>query len=242
MIMTHRRRRGWRKSHSQAVALVTPPRVTAYVPRADCVTYGTGEYGNVVLMGDSVLDCEHYVGDGPDVAQRLFSMLGDRWKVSLLARDGATTKTLPYQTTKIPVDATALVVSIGGNDANSNSRILRDPNPYTMREALVELWWLGEIFALDYEEAVTPLLSLGLPVTVCTIYDCDFGPGEAEPIRAALAIFNDVILRFAFKYKLNVLDLRTVCTEPEDYYAIIEPSATGSAKIAEAISARMVPA
>ncbi len=202
-------------------------------------SYGKPVAGHVVLMGDSILDNGHYVNGAPDVAQRLTSMLGGQWKVSLLARDGATTSTLPYQTVRIPADATALVVSIGGNDANRESRMLRDPALHTMRDALDELSFMGELFALDYEAAVTPLLALGVPVTVCTIYDCDFGPGEAEPIRAALAIFNDVIIRFAFTRGLGILDLRTVCTEPGDYEMCIEPSAVGGAKIAQAISVRL---
>jgi hypothetical protein len=194
-----------------------------------------------VLLGDSVLDPEHYVGRNPDVAQNLSRMLGDRWRVSLLARDGATTDTLRFQAVQIPADATALVVSIGGNDANHYSFMLRDPVTYTMREALGKLWFMAEVFASNYVDAVSPLLRLGVPVTVCTIYDCDFPPGEAEPIKAALAIFNDVILRFAFLHDLPVLDLRAVCTEPEDYTMYIEPSAEGSEKIAQAISSRMIP-
>jgi len=196
--------------------------------------------GHVVLLGDSILDNEHYVGHEPDIARLLAGLLGDTWKVTLLARDGATTDTLRFQAEQIPADTTELVVSIGGNDANRNARILVDPNLYTMREALEELWFLGSVFALNYEEAVEPLLKLGLPVTVCTIYDCDFPEGEAEAVRAALAIFNDVILRFAFLHDLPVLDLRTVCTGPEDYEHYIEPSATGGAKIARAISGRLV--
>jgi len=201
----------------------------------------SGAGGHVVLLGDSVLDPEHYVGQNPDVAQHLGRMLGDRWRVSLLARDGATTDTFRFQVAQIPGDATALVVSIGGNDANRHSFMLRDPVTYTMREALAELWFMAEVFASTYVDAVTPLLRLGVPVTVCTIYDCDFPPGEAEPIKAALAIFNDIILRFAFLHGLPVLDLRTVCTEPEDYTMYIEPSAEGSEKIARAISRRMIP-
>lgn len=203
--------------------------------------YGTPLAGHVVLMGDSILDNEHYVKQSPDVSRNLTAMLGDEWRVTLLARDGATTTSFRFQTERVPADTTALVVSIGGNDANRHSKILRDPQYFTMREALDELWYMGALFALDYEEAMLPLLALGFPVTVCTIYDCDFVPGEAEPIRAALAIFNDVILRFAFMHGLNVLDLRTVCTEPDDYEMYIEPSAVGGAKIAGAIAARMIP-
>lgn len=204
--------------------------------------YGTPLAGHVVLLGDSILDNEHYVGRNPDVSRVLAGVLGDQWKVTLLARDGATTGTLQFQAAQIPADTTELFVSIGGNDANRNSRILREVTLYTMKDALEEMWFMGELFALDYAEAMEPLLKLDVPLTVCTIYDCDFGDGEAEAVKAALAIFNDVILRFAFLHNLPVLDLRTVCTKPEDYVMYIEPSATGGAKIARAISERLVPA
>ena len=236
------RNRGWRHRHDGPVRAVSTaiPGVTAYVPRDDCVTYGNPVDGHVVLLGDSILDNEHYTGGAPDVSQRLTAMLGDGWAVSLVARDGATTRSLPYQFQHVPVDTTHLVISIGGNDANGESRILRDAEQRTMRDSLDELWFMGELFSANYAAAVTPLLGLGVPVVLCTIYDCDFPPGEREPVKAALAIFNDVILRFAFVHDVNVLDLRTVCTEPEDYEHIIEPSAVGGTKIAKAIAERTV--
>jgi len=203
-------------------------------------SYGdTPLLGHVVLLGDSVLDNEHYVGRNPDVSRLLAGLLGDDWKVSLLARDGATTDTLRFQAGQIPADTTELVVSVGGNDALRNSHILYEATLFTMKQALEELWFLGSVFALNYEDAMMPLLKTGVPVTVCTIYDCDFPAGESEAVRAALAVWNDVILRFAFRHGLPVLDLRTVCTEPSDYEMYIEPSATGGAKIARVISERV---
>ena len=51
----------------------------------------------------------------------------------------------------------------------------------------------------------------------------------------ALNIFNDCILREAITNGLPVLDLRLVCTEPEDYANEIEPGVAGGKKIAAAI-------
>jgi hypothetical protein len=47
--------------------------------------------------------------------------------------------------------------------------------------------------------------------------------------------FNDAILRAAFEFRLSVIDLRLVCTEPEDHANPIEPSERGGRKIARAI-------
>lgn len=210
--------------------------ITPYVPRPSVVTYGTATQGHVVLAGDSILDNEHYTYGEPDVTQRTHGVLGDDWAVSLVARDGATTGSLGWQMQHIPEDATHIVVSIGGNDANGEHKILRDRTLRSMMHSLEELWLMQETFAVSYEEAMLPLLELGIPVSVCTIYDCDFGENERYAIVPALALFNDVILRFAFANDLPVIDLRKVCTEPSDYEMTIEPSATGGAKIGRAIA------
>jgi GDSL-like Lipase/Acylhydrolase family len=200
------------------------------------VSYGMNNLGHVVLLGDSIIDNEHYTEGKPDVAQRLHSILGDDWKVTLLARDGATTGSLGYQVKDIPEDATHLFLSIGGNDALGESKILRDTELRTMRETLDELSIMAEMFAWAYSDAVTPLVETGIPLTICSVYDCSFPEGEKYPTLTALALFNDQIIRFAFANGLPVLDLRTVCTQPEDFELQIEPSAVGGAKIAAAIA------
>ena len=74
-----------------------------------------------------------------------------------------------------------------------------------------------------------------LPTCVCTIYDKI--PGLPPRHRAALAVFNDVILSEAAARGLQVIDLRNVCTEAGDYAesSPIEPSLAGSRKIVERI-------
>jgi hypothetical protein len=52
-----------------------------------------------------------------------------------------------------------------------------------------------------------------------------------------LALLNDRILRTGARLGLDVLELRSVCTEPGDFVQQIEPSAQGAAKIARAIAA-----
>lgn len=207
------------------------PAVKPWVP----ATYGTNTLGHVVLLGDSIFDNQSYTEGKPDVAQRLHSML-DGYRVTLLASDGATTGSLSWQLDRLPEDATHLVVSIGGNDANGEWRILRDPEQFTMREALDKLSMMAYMFELSYIEAMNPLLESGIPLTVCTVYDPDFPGDDRFPALAALTYFNDVILRYAFAHDLPVIDLRTVCTEPEHFECQIEPSAIGGALIARAIA------
>jgi hypothetical protein len=80
------------------------------------------------------------------------------------------------------------------------------------------------------------VLGLGRPAVFCTVYDAM--PGVDPAALAALAVFNDVILRAAFRAHAPVIDLRLLCSERSDYSAIspIEPSAKGGAKIARLIA------
>lgn len=52
-------------------------------------------------------------------------------------------------------------------------------------------------------------------------------------------LFNDAILRAAFELRLDVIDLRLVCSEQSDYANPIEPSGAGGKKIAAAIAAAL---
>jgi hypothetical protein len=80
------------------------------------------------------------------------------------------------------------------------------------------------------------LLAVGKPATVCTVYDEIPGLGPAE--KAALAGFNEIILREAFSVSVPVIDLRLICNRPSDYSHVspIEPSAVGGAKIVRVIA------
>ena len=71
---------------------------------------------------------------------------------------------------------------------------------------------------------------------VCTIYNGNLAPSEQRNARVALATFNDVIVRTALAFSLNLLELRAICTQPSDFANPIEPSGTGGLKIARAIA------
>jgi hypothetical protein len=83
---------------------------------------------------------------------------------------------------------------------------------------------------------MTEVLAHGLPTAICTIYYPRFPDATLQRIAtAALAVFNDCIIRAAFTHGTPLLDLRFVCTEEADYADPIEPSARGGEKIARAI-------
>ncbi len=190
--------------------------------------------GHVALLGDSILDNGAYTSGGPDVVSQLQSMLPSGWRASLLAVDGAMIADLGHQLHRLPADITNVLVSVGGNDVLQNQDVLR----LHVKSSLDALLSLGERvqgFERGYRVAIDAVRNLGLPTTICTIYNGNLSGQEGAAARVALTAFNDVILRVAFESQLRVIDLRLVCTEPEDYANPIEPSSHGGEKIARAI-------
>lgn len=88
----------------------------------------------------------------------------------------------------------------------------------------------------SYRAALDTVLERVPNTTVCTVYNGNLPDDQAPSARVALMMFNDVILRAAFHWRLPVIDLRLICSEPSDYANPIEPSGSGGAKIAHAIA------
>jgi hypothetical protein len=157
------------------------------------------------------------------------------WEATLLAVDGSVTADVPRQLGGIPVDATHLVVSAGGNDALGASGILAE-EASSVGGAVHRLAEARDRFRTTYETMLEAVLEPQLPTALCTIYDANYPEPQAKVITAALTLFNDVITRSAFKRGLPLIDLRLICDKPSDYANPIEPSVTGGDKIARAIA------
>jgi len=191
---------------------------------------------HIVLLGDSIFDNRSYTGAEPDVVTHLRALLPAGARATLLAVDGATTRSMAGQVSAIPSDATHVVVSIGGNDALGNLDLLHASATFGA-DPLRLLGDRVDRFEADYRSAVEPVLDRGLPATLCTIYNGALeDPAQAARARVALMMFNDVILRVAFEHRASVIDLRLVCNEAADYANRIEPSGHGGMKIARVIA------
>jgi len=190
---------------------------------------------HVALLGDSIFDNAAYVRGGPDVVTHLRGILPAGWKASLLAVDGAVIDGVARQLTRLPADATHLVVSAGGNDALGHSDLL-ERRATSSPQVLGWLADAAEGFEVRYRRMLDALLARRLPLTLCTIYNGNLGAPAHRLAATALAVFDDVILRLATERSLAVIELRLVCTEPTDYANPIEPSVAGGAKIARAVA------
>ena len=191
---------------------------------------------HIVLLGDSIFDNARYVPGGPSVIEHLRRVLPDGWQATLLARDGAAVSDVMRQFERLPADATHLVVSAGGNDGLDHSSLLLHEPAASFAEVLSRLADIRASFQQDYQRMLQIAAGSGWPTLVCTVYDSIPGLDPVE--SAGLCVFNDVILREAFRAGAPVIDLRLVCTEASDYSrsSPIEPSAIGGGKIARAIS------
>jgi len=190
---------------------------------------------HIVLLGDSIFDNGRYTLGGPDVISRLRQLLPVGWQASLLAVDGSMAEDIPSQLQRIPADASHLVLSVGGNDALMSSDILHMPADSTSH-AIARLANVSRQFEEKYRKAVNYCKGVGLPLTLCTIYNGCFPDADfQQAVSTALMVFNDVIFRVGIESGLPIIDLRFVCSSPSDYANTIEPSSDGGAKIARAI-------
>ena len=189
---------------------------------------------HVVLLGDSIFDNGAYVPGGPPVRDQLVDLLPESDRVTLLAVDGDMTKHVKDQLTKLPRDATHLVLSCGGNDAIGFLPEFIKPAG-TIADAMVRFGELRQQFRERYRNMLQAVADRDLPLFVCTIYDQVPSIGEAE--RAALAMFNEIILQEAHGMVEGIIDLRLICRDAADFSpeSPIEPSEQGGRKITRAI-------
>lgn len=191
---------------------------------------------HIVLLGDSVFDNIAYTQGAPDVVAQLRGTLPAGWRASLCAVDGSTADDIESQLASIPQDATHLVLSVGGNNALLVAEILDMPVASTA-EAFRLMADIRQQFEEEYSSAVEGCLRLGLPLTVCTVYNGNFPDADFNRrARIALAVFNDVIFQVSLARGIDVIDLRAVCTLPTDFANPIEPSAIGGEKIAGTVA------
>lgn len=192
--------------------------------------------GHIALVGDSIFDNRAYTSGEPDVTTHLRARLPAGWRATLLALDGSTIADVPRQLAGVEPDVTHVVVSAGGNDALLESGVLAE-RAASVADALRAIGERAARFERAYRALVDRVLSLGRRTILCTIYNGNFQDDWGRTARLGLTLFNDPILRIAFERPVDVVDLRLVCAEPQDYANPIEPSGTGGRRIAAAVAA-----
>lgn len=190
---------------------------------------------NIVLLGDSIFDNKAYVNGGLDVISHLREQIPDSWKATLLAVDGNIVENVQSQLLLLPDDATHLFISVGGNNALLNADVLQ-MKVSSSAEVFNRQADLASDFEYHYNKMLQTILRLNKPTTVCTIYYPRMPEPNYQKIAcAALASFNDVIIKQAFLAGIPLIDLRLLCNQDSDYANSIEPSEMGGGKIAKTI-------
>jgi hypothetical protein len=189
----------------------------------------------LVLIGDSILDNGPYTRPGPDSTAHLQEQL-PQWLVRRLAQDGAIMSDIQTQLRDLNDRPSVAVLSIGGNDALRHLSLL-DRATSGSADVLQELLVIVDDFGSEYESVARSVAGHAERTVLCTIYNVQLQPARyAELARVPIALLNDRIIQTAGRLGVDVLELRSVCTDPEDFVQQIEPSARGALKIASAIA------
>jgi lysophospholipase L1-like esterase len=189
----------------------------------------------IVLLGDSILDNASYTHPEPDTTTCLARLMPG-WNVRCNAQDGARMADVAAQLSHHTDRSDVAVLSIGGNDAVPHIGLLQR-RAVTAADILADLLRIADDFEKQYEPVATAVRERAERTVLCTIYEVQLEPAPyAKLARVPLAVLNDRIMRIAARLGVDVLDLRTICTEPSDFVLQIEPSAKGAVKIARAIA------
>lgn len=190
----------------------------------------------LVLLGDSILDNALYTRPEPDTTSHLRMRLAPGWSVDCLAVDGSCMHHVPMQLAELDGRASAAVLSIGGNDVLIDYEAL-EPTAGVATDVLDELLMFADSFGRLYEETARQVAGCADRTLLCTIYEVPLEPpSRARFARVPLTLLNDRIIGAGARLGLDVLDLRSVCSQSSDFVQQIEPSAQGAIKIAAAIA------
>jgi hypothetical protein len=168
---------------------------------------------HIVLIGDSIFDNGGYVGGGDSVIEQLNRKLPEKTKSTLLAVDGDVTEDVYAQLENIPNDATHVFISCGGNDALRIISILNKPVE-SVGHAMDVFTDVKNQFEERYSRMVLAVSKKVGKVTICTVHDSV--PEYTTRALTALSMFNEVILKEAFRINAPVIDLRLACNEALD--------------------------
>ena len=170
---------------------------------------------------------------GPDASRTAVSCHKQRDTRNCFAAHGGLQ--VPTHLSRLPSDATHIVLSTGGNNALMQLAVLHTPVS-SVAQALEALAEIASDFKDRYRSAVAACVATRVSLAVCTIYNgCFDDPSFQRIASATLMLFNDAIIRVAAERGVPIIDLRSVCSQPEDYANPIEPSSVGGEKIARII-------
>jgi hypothetical protein len=182
---------------------------------------GLTNNNNIILIGDSVLNNSNYVSEGKSVYDNLKTKLNN---VLNVAKDGATINDLYLQLDEIPIELnnteTYIFISAGGNNIlnkQTNTDITQLFNSY-----------------MDFLNALRVKLS-NVQINIMNLY-LPANP-RFQSYKKSIDQWNNLINKNSSNVgkMYNVIDINSLLTTSSDFVYDIEPSETGSEKIANII-------
>jgi hypothetical protein len=185
---------------------------------------GLTNINNIVLIGDSILNNSNYV----NIDKSVFGILKTKTNnVFNFAKDGATINDCYNQLNSIPIELnkpeTYIFISAGGNNILKNNIQLDESTIKTLFNDYMDF-----ITAVrsKFSNAKLNILNLYLPANP-----------RYQSYKSSIDQWNNLINQYSSKIgeMYNVINLDTLLTNANDFVYDIEPSITGSQKIANVI-------
>jgi len=195
---------------------------------------------NVSLLGDSIIDNKVYVQPYEFSVKEHLENNSDHL-FHQLAVDGHTTKdVLRSQLNSLPNLATHQVISMGGNDLLNHISFLKSGVELTPREVMEQAVCKLAPIKHRYRSIVKKLSQENTKILLCTVYEGNlsidiFYRDISYASMAMVSMLNDVIFSTGATFNVDVLELRNIFTEEEDYANPIETSHIGGKKLASRI-------
>jgi hypothetical protein len=181
-----------------------------------------------VLLGDSILKNDAYVSDGKSVENLLVERTNG--KTICLAIDDSKIVDIYSQVDKIPEELnsnyTTVFLSAGGNDILTHY-VEQDNDS---KDTSI----LGTMFAA-YKKLIKSIQNK-LPNSNIVLLDIYYPDNMTfNQYKSVINSWNQMVYEYAGKNAFSVLKISGVLTKPDDFSFGIEPSATGSHKLVDAI-------
>ena len=181
---------------------------------------------HLVLLGDALQNID--LGKG-QAESALVPRPRNPWKLTVLQPPEVLR---PSRVRAIPAEVTHIVICVDGGWAIETSGLLQG-SAQTIREALYGLASAADEFEKVFVRLIAAATEAGVPTIVCTLVPARYvDPVQERAAAAALAIFNDRILRRAIAAQLSIVELRLVCDEDNDYASETLLSHAGVRKVA----------
>lgn len=185
---------------------------------------GLTNINNIVLIGDSILNNSNYV----NIDKSVFGILKTKTNnVFNFAKDGATINDCYNQLNNIPIELnkpeTYIFISAGGNNILKNNIQLDESTIKTLFNDYIDFI---KAVRSKFSNAKLNILNLYLPANP-----------RYQSYKSSIYQWNNLINQYSSKIgeMYNVINLDTLLTNANDFVYDIEPSITGSQKIANII-------